>query len=552
MLDNSKLSLTQNQIDSIYYHTESIISNLDEYALKELTSGTEKDLDNILNVILEETSRILIPKKGPITTHSFDYLDKLTKGIDEELKLASLNYFITSTLPDFEMNWHHIEWGNLVQFNKKLGILAARDHGKSYFYSFAYPLWKMYRYRKESFSYKSKINALNKKGMIITNEFSLASEFLKYIREEIEKNPILYEKLYPNKGEGFGAEEITCKNGASLTIKGSGSALRGRHPSWIVIDDYLDDSVLYSKTQNDKFINDFHSIIMNMIVPGGQVVVVGTPFTDRDLYINLKGAKGWRVFEYPSIYPDGSLLWSNRYTLKDLLEKRDAQGNIIFSREHLLIPISSDSTIFPYHILERSFVGMQEYELAENITSFNKKFKRVVLGCDFAISSSIGADYSVFTTLGVDEYDNYWLLNQWRKKGASYNEQIAVIKRLKANFNHDVIMAEDNAFQQVMIQICKDNGVDVIGHTTGINKYDLKTGIIGLAVLFEQGKIRFPRGDIYSRDVTDMICLEASGITWTDKNKLENVKDHDDTVMSLWIAVKGANYVHSSLGLNFI
>ena len=144
--------------------------------------------------------------------------------------------------------------------------------------------------------------------MIITNEHSLARKFLAYIKEEIENNPPLREKLYPERSENWGAEEILAKNGASIQIKGSGSALRGRHPGWIVVDDFLDESSLYSKDQRDKSIDLFHSVIMNMILPGGQVIVVGTPFHENDLYADLKKKPGWRVFEYPAIYPNGRVI----------------------------------------------------------------------------------------------------------------------------------------------------------------------------------------------------------------------------------------------------
>jgi len=552
MFDVGDKSLSINQIENIYQVTEDIIKNLDDYAIDELFSGNEKDVDKILEQMLIESKDALFTDKGPIKSSSFGYLDKLSTSFDYELKRKSFNYFVQSVLPDFELNWHHIEWGNLIHYYNKLCVIAARDHSKSYTFSFAYPLWKLYRYDRSNISMTQKENDLNKKGMIITNEHSLSKEFMKFIREEIEDNPILRERLYPDGGESWGKEEIFCKNRAELVGKGSGSALRGRHPGWIVVDDYLEDSVLYSKEQREQYISFFHSTIMNMILPGGQVIVVGTPFHEGDLYSDLKKKDGWKVFEYPAIFPDGSLLWSNRYNLKDLLDKKDTQGSIIFSREILVKPITSDSSIFPWNILEKSFIGMDQFTVTENINSFGKKFKKVVLGCDFALSSSVGADYSVFTTLGIDDLDNYWLLNQWREKGATYNQQIAQMRKLNNNFRYSVMMGEDNVFQKVMIDIANEAGLKVIGHTTGINKYDLKAGLPALATLFEQGRIKFPRGNAISKEVTDIICSEAAGITWTDEGKLENVNEHDDSVMSLWIAIRAAHYISKSFKFEFI
>ena len=37
---------------------------------------------------------------------------------------------------------HHIEWGRSVNSHNRVLALAARDHGKSYFFIFAYCLWQ--------------------------------------------------------------------------------------------------------------------------------------------------------------------------------------------------------------------------------------------------------------------------------------------------------------------------------------------------------------------------------------------------------------------------
>jgi len=552
MFQISDKSLSIHQIESIYQVTGDIINDLDEYAIDELFSGNEKDVGKILEQMLIEAKNALFTDKGPIKSSSFGYLDKLSTSFDYELKRRSFNYFVTSVLLNFDMSWHHIEWGNFIHFYNRLGIIAARDHSKSHTFSFAYPLWKMYRYDRNNIGFTNKENELNKKGMIITNEHSLSREFMKFIRNEIEENPILRERLYPTGADGWGKEEILCKNGAELVGKGSGAALRGRHPGYIVVDDYLEDSVMYSKNQSDQYTSFFHSTIMNSVLPKGQVIVVGTPFTQNDLYADLKKKKGWKVFEYPAIFPNGSVLWSDRYNLQDLLEKKETQGSIIFSREILVKPITSDSSIFPWSILEKSFIGMDQYTITENINSFGRKFKKVVLGCDFAISSSVGADYTAFVTIGVDDLDNYWVLNMWREKGATYNQQIAQMRKLNNNFRYNTIMAEDNVFQKVMIDIAIEAGLKVIPHTTGVNKYDLKAGLPALATLFEQGRIKMPRGNAHSKEITDIICMEAAGITWAESGKFESVNEHDDSLYALWISIRAAHYVTKSFKFEFI
>jgi len=534
------------EINQSYKFTEQIISSLSPEALNELFSGNETDIDKILKVLTDETLKAFSCKVKPIKNLTFDYLQYLTKDVEEELRCISLNYFVISCLSGFDVSWHHIEWFNLIQLHRFLCILAARDHGKSHAFSFAYLLWKMYQHKPNTPSAR-----LTKLGMLITNRFKLSRHLLKFIREEVEGNNILRERLYPGK-IGWGEDGVTCLNGAMLMLGAFDSSLRGFHPGYIVVDDFLNKSALYSLEQREKFEEVFHSEIMNMVLKAGEVKVIGTPFHEKDLYGNLKVNPKWRVFEYPGVFPNGKLLWEDRWTLQDLLDKKDSQGSIKFSREILVTPVSDANSIFPYEIIRKAFVGMDDYIMTPNIFSFKKKFVKIGVGCDFAISEKMDADYTVYTIIGIDELDNYWLLWYWREKGVHYSKQIAMLKQIKANFLPDVIMAEANAFQKVMIDLANDSNLNVVPHTTGTNKFDLDKGLPGLAILFEQSRMKFPRGDAQSRDMTDVVASELSSITWTDKNRLASISENDDTVYSLWLAILACKYVNESFSFDFL
>jgi phage terminase large subunit-like protein len=274
-----------------------------------------------------------------------------------------------------------------------------------------------------------------------------------------------------------------------------------------------------------------------------------------DLYDDLKKSKKWKVFEYPAIFPDGRVLWPERWNLAGLLEKKDTQGSAVFTREILVRPISSESSIFPYEITKTAYVGMEHFTLADNIYTFNTrvKMKKVVIGCDFAISANVGADYTVFTVMGIDEWGNYWLIYQWREKGAGYNEMISKMKWMNSNFRPDYFYAESNGFQKVIIDLAREKGVhNIIEHTTTINKWDIKTGLPGLAVVFENGRMKFPRGDERSKAVSDNILAELNGFTWDIELKMQSVASHDDAAMSCWLAVKGLSLTSSNMEIGYL
>lgn len=555
LIQGSRSIMTLDKLEEVDRVVNEIVNNLDDVALKELTGGSIKDIDKIIDIMYEETYGVLYGSHGMVKESSYLYLEKLTDSIEETMRIENLNYFILSTLPEFDFQWFHYEWGQFAMRYRKLCLIAARDHGKSFWLSYALPLWRLYRYKPASqflhHRRKDLVNAGN--GFIISNELDLAKTFLESIKESIEDNPILHERLFPVNKEKWGAESIRCRNGAKLKVKSYGSSFRGRHPGWICVDDFLKDNVLHSETQRKKATDYFHSVIMNAVVPGGDVDVAGTPFHEADLYGDLKQKPGWHVFEYPSIFPSGELLYPDRHTFESLMEKRKDQGNIIFSRENLCRPIVSDSSLFPYDLMRRSFFGMDNVKLVNNRDSFAiKKIVRVVVGADFAMSSSVGADYSCFTVWGIDESDTMYLMSMWREKGKSFAQQIAVLKRINADFRPDVMFLESNQFQQIFTDEAANSGLPVHPQNTGTNKNDLRNGWPGLVIRFEQNRIKFPRGDEYSRNITDIIASEFTSIAWTDKG-IASVGAHDDTCSSTWLADCASKFAHSSgFGLTFL
>ena len=542
---------------------DEIIDGMDDSGILELMSGSGGDIDKVLDNLLSDTYQVLYTGDTQID-FAPRYTERLSESIEETLRCKNLTYFITSVLPDFQLGWHHLEWGDLVHRHNKLCIEAARDHGKSYYFSNAYAAWQLYRYSKpKKMIYSKRPSKSNSnRGYLFSFSLQQSVDLMEILRGTIDGNDILRERLFPDSRNSgaWASTNIVCKNGARLTCKGFGSSVRGAHPYWIVVDDGLKDNVIYSQLQRQKSIDYFHSVIMNMLVPGGQIIVVGTPFHASDLYGDLKSKSkaatgsdnGWFVIEYPAIFPDGRILWPARWGFNDLMEKKATQGNIIFSRENLCRPITNESSIFPLKILERSLLRMENYTLVRNRDDFPMKFNKVVVGCDFAISGNVGADYAVFTVWGVDdETGERWLLYFYREKGKTFHEQMQVLRGINVRFRPDTFVMEQNVMQQIFVQESDKQGLPVVGHTTGIDKYDLKTGWPGLAIDFERGKIHIPIGDKYSQDVKDLIFTDLGSVAFTDHG-LESVGEHDDISSSFWLAKLAANLITTGFKYTFL
>lgn len=542
--------LSMHKIDETFRIMDEIVDNLDDNGLREIFGGTNKDIDELYKIILDETYKVTYGEQTDIK-NKLGYFDHITGQIEETLCTENLTYFITSKLPNFELNWHHLEWGDIAQRYDKANVIAARDHGKSYFWSNAYPVWKAWRYKKLDNPRGRKDLAMSKRGYLFSFSQQQAIDLLDIIKGTVEEHDELRERLYPGKGDGWAKTDVTFKNGARITTKGFGSSVRGAHPGYIIVDDGLKDNVIYSSVQRKKSIDYFHAVIMNMIIPKGQVIVVGTPFHTNDLYGDLKSKKGWHVREYPAIFPDGRVLWRDRWDLQNLLDKRETQGNLIFSRENLVKPVTNESTIFPEEVIKRAYVGMESYRFVNNRHAYARKFDHVVTSVDFSISSNVGADYTVITTSGIDDKGVIWLMNITRFKGKKFAEQLSAMKAINQAFRPDVMVLENNVFQQIFVDEGERFGLPVEGHTTGSNKYDLTHGLPGLAILFEQGKIKIPRGDQASIDMSDMLANELMSVTWTEKG-LEGVGEHDDMAMSLWLNSIAAKKATTGFSFKFL
>lgn len=410
----------------------------------------------------------------------------------------------------------------------------------SYEFCMAFPLWRMYSYRRPNFM-KPDIpdNKNRKETCIITNTETLGKEHLDKVKEEIHSNEALTAVLNPNGKASLGATGFECENGTKLHLRGKDGFIRGLHVGASVSDDLPDESSIYSLEQREKLKDLFKGAITPIVEPYGYNIVDGTPYSERDLYYDLKQDPKFKVFEYPAIFPDGRLLAPDRFTFDKLMEEKKSVGTLVFSREYLVVPISDDATIFPMEILMRSTIGMENVRLVDNIESFPFKLSRVVVGCDFAVSGNVGADYTCYTVWGKDLNGSYYLLYIYREQGLSHNEQINKIEYLNTVFKPNEIVVENNGFQSILADMCVQRGIRNIFPftTTSGNKKDLRTGWASLAALFERGDIRCPYHPD-TRQKIDTMFGEFTSIAFRpDRGTLESISGHDDTVSSSFMAI---------------
>lgn len=215
--------------------------------------------------------------------------------------------------------------------------------------------------------------------------------------------------------------------------------------------------------------------------------------------------------------------------------KRKELGPLLYDREILTSPRSSESTLFPidsWRPLLRPDQSLVPY--------WHKPFSleheyAVVQAWDIAWSEKIGGDYLVCATAYAHRpTGRRHLLEIQRWQRLTFSQQCALIETKWRQFQADLVVIETDAAQQVWAQhMSAQTPVPIMRHTAG-GKTDLATGVPGLLILIQNRKIEIPYepGSYLHEEVKNMLD-EFEAFSWVD-GRLEGVGEHDDTVMAFW------------------
>lgn len=466
-----------------------------------------------------------------------------------------------------EIGDHHVAWSDAVFEHLLIDIEASRGHGKSGFFSYAYPIWRSWR---DDGQY----------GLIVSSTRPQTEEFFRLIKEGktfVEKDtgivfkmPCLIDTeirsiLPKDFDRSWTGSKIEFTNGSRFIGRSMRARFRGFHGNWMVVDDPHGREAGFSQLARDRDCAFLEADLLPMLLPGGQCVVVGTPMHEDDIHGRNSRNPDWHHAKFParSVGPDGVVraLWPELRSLKWLAARERSMSSILFKQEYMLIPASSESSLFPLSLFRSRPETLADW-LTLKPTAAHMAARDGWLyfaGVDLALSASEAGDYTVITVLGVDGYRNMHIVEMVRVRGVAYHEQLKLITDTLAPYQHTgqlaLVMVEANQMQRVFgDEIIRTTNLPIRKfYTTGGEKHSLERGVPALRMYLENGKLRFPRGNAESRDATDILMSEMQSFAWL-KGKLQGVGQHDDTVMSLWIAtiavLKGAGFMFTSVDVD--
>lgn len=298
---------------------------------------------------------------------------------------ASLKFFTTHFLK-LQWNSHYEEWRQVIEKSDRVLVQAPRGSRKSYFFSLAYPLWRIIRGKTDI--------------LMVSDSEEQARKNLRVIRDTIDSNPAL-SPLMPSTKELWGTDQAQFRNGSIINIMGFGTSKRGEHPDLIINDDIESERNKMSREDKNRM---FFAVIVGMAITGRtKILTIGTPVDFGDLLDQIEKKKDscgipvysqWRrpaLKAGVSQFPD---LWSE----KDLEFKRADMGSLDFAREMLLDRI--DPATQPFK---------REYETTYKEAPPKERLARVVTVCDPAYSEKDG-DFTAIVTVGFTHGNHAYVL----------------------------------------------------------------------------------------------------------------------------------------------
>lgn len=317
---------------------------------------------------------------------------------------------VTDDIPEF----HH-ELYNLAVYNEKVVVAAPRGFAKSTLLGRIYPLWvALFKRRKDI--------------MIVSSSEGLATEHLRYIKSAIEANPLIKEIWGDLKSEKWTESHIVLRHSdgklINIRAKGAGGQIRGYRPDCIIIDDLETDDSVESEEQRKKLKDWLFKACFNCMLPGGQILIIGTVLSQLSLLNDLlESPNGWAKKRYTAyvdgVQEEGHELWPEKRPHEWLKQRKAEIGSHRFSAEYMNDPVSDEMAP-----IKAEQIRFWE-ELPDQLNC--------VITVDPAYSEDVKADYKVAALVGIDHKNNRYLMHYIRTHSSTGEFMQSILNLYRSN-----------------------------------------------------------------------------------------------------------------------
>lgn len=309
--------------------------------------------------------------------------------------------------------------------------------------------------------------------LIANATYGLATAFLDQIKAHLKGNKKLHEQFgdFSKNSSRWSENAIKVYEGEdkidyekrenTVTCAGVGGSLTSQHYDMIICDDLVNRENVTTIEQIKKVIR-FYMDCLDLLEPGGELIIIGTRWHDMDLYgwimegdsetkgqIPKKISK--EIMPYQFVYKGedfdimkrkivegGSAIWPKKFTKAHIKRLKRQKSPYEFSTQYNNEPVASEDQEFKKEWFR--------YYGPDDIVRRNMSYFTM---CDPAISQLKTADYTVFATIAVDEYMN-WFVEDIIREHLTPNEIIQTMFRVYAMYKPVEMGIETFAFQKML------------------------------------------------------------------------------------------------------
>ena len=317
--------------------------------------------------------------------------------------------FVERFNPDYAAGWVHKDICNrLEKFSKdvvdkkspRLMLFMPPRHGKSTLASIAFPAWHLGRNPEHEF-------------ISCSYSGSLAMGFSRKVRQLLREPT--YKTAFKTRldPDSQSAEAWLTTAGGGFVAAGVGGGITGKGAHILVIDDPVKNRDDAESQNNRESTWDWYtSTAYTRLAPGGGVLVILTRWHDDDLAGKLltqaaQGGDEWEVVRYPAIAEEdeqfrkqGEALHRERYDEEALFRIERAVGPRDWAALYQQNPVADDGDYFT-----RDMIQYYDYD------DIDEDQMRYYAAWDMAIGKKDRNDYTVGMVVGVNEYDELFIMD---------------------------------------------------------------------------------------------------------------------------------------------
>jgi len=140
----------------------------------------------------------------------------------------------------------------------------------------------------------------------------------------------------------------------TISCAGIDVTKNGMHYDLIICDDLHSETNVTNREQIQKVI-DHYKLAFSLLDPGRPIVIIGTRWHELDLYQHIMDyeREDFNILKKSVYNDDGSLLFPEVLSEKELDKIRRRQGSSIFSKQYLNEPVSDENAIFKREYIKR-------------------------------------------------------------------------------------------------------------------------------------------------------------------------------------------------------